>query len=153
MTSCYKLLPAAEPVAYGVLVPSSKRKTTRNAGQLQNEIMELIWKRGEVSVRDIHAVLARSRPIAYTTVMTVMSRLAERELLQRRRSGSSYLYRAAETRDESAGRAIDSILGRLGRAIGTPVLSRFVDALHSRSPEKLEELAKLVEEKRRKSKK
>jgi predicted transcriptional regulator len=113
--------------------------------------MEILWKRGESSVRDVHSALASTPPVAYTTVMTVMSRLAERKLLRRRRAGSLYLYRPAETRDESAGHAIESILGRLGRAIGTPVLSRFVDALHSRSPEKLDELAKLVEEKRRKA--
>src|SRR5688572_3142304 len=47
-------------------VPSSKRKPARNAGQLQAEIMELMWKRGEASVRDIHAALSRTRPIAYT---------------------------------------------------------------------------------------
>ncbi|HVS32561.1 MAG TPA: BlaI/MecI/CopY family transcriptional regulator [Thermoanaerobaculia bacterium] len=134
-------------------MPSPRRKPARNAGQLQAEIMELLWKRGEASVRDIHDALRHTRPIAYTTVMTVMSRLAARKLLRRRRAGTLYLYRPAETREESASKAIDSILARLGRAIGTPVLSRFVDTVHSRSPETLEELAKLVEEKRRKTKK
>ena len=124
----------------------------RSSGQLQTEIMELLWKRGESSVRDIHSAISSTRPIAYTTVMTVMYRLAEQKLLRRRRAGSLYLYRTAESRDELAGNAIESILSRLGRAIGTPVLSRFVDALYSRWPEKLDELAKLVDAKRRKSK-
>jgi predicted transcriptional regulator len=123
------------------------RKTER--GGLQSAIMEIIWDRGETTVREVHAILSRKTPIAYTTVMTVMTRLAAKKLLKRRRSGAMYLYRAAATRDDHAGQAIASILERLAGGVGTPVLMKFVDAVGDDSPEKLDELARLIEKKRK----
>ena len=128
------------------------RKTSdRGRGELQNAVMEIVWDRGELSVRDVHEELSRKRTIAYTTVMTVMTRLAARKLLRRRKAGASFLYRPAVSRDDHAGEAIRSILSRLAEGIGTPVLSHFVDAVQSRAPEKLEELARLVDAKRKAS--
>ncbi|HUP45441.1 MAG TPA: BlaI/MecI/CopY family transcriptional regulator [Thermoanaerobaculia bacterium] len=125
------------------------KKNDREPGELQAAVMQIVWERGQTTVREVHAVLSRRRPIAYTTVMTVMSRLAARKLLRRRKDGASYVYRAAQSRDEMAGEAIVAILSRLAGGIGTPVLSHFVDAVGSRSPEKLDELAGLIEAKKK----
>ena len=114
--------------------------------------MKIIWERGEITVRDVHDLLAHKRPIAYTTVMTVMSRLARKKLLRRRKSGAQYVYRPALSNDEFVGEAIVSMLGRLAGGIGTPVLSRFVEAVGA-SPEKLDELAELIAAKRKKGRK
>ena len=53
-------------------------------GDLECEIMELVWKKANptVTVRDIFTALQKSRPIAYTTVMTTMVRLAEKGILK-----------------------------------------------------------------------
>ncbi len=53
-------------------------------GDLESEIMELVWKKANptVTVRDIYDALRKKRPIAYTTVMTTMVRLAEKEILK-----------------------------------------------------------------------
>ena len=56
-------------------------------GDLEAEIMECVGQMGSASVRDVHEVLLGRRHIAYTTVMTVMSRLAEKGLLARRQDG------------------------------------------------------------------
>jgi predicted transcriptional regulator len=124
---------------------------TRELGDLQAEVMAFVWAREEVSVRDVHESLSRKRGLAYTTVMTVMSRLAEQKLLRRRRVGASYVYRAAVSREQFAGRAIVSALSKLSGGIGTPVLMQFVDAVEDQSPEQLDELARIIQEKRRRS--
>jgi predicted transcriptional regulator len=126
-------------------MPRAKR-TER--GELQAAIMDIVWDRGETTVRDVHAILSRKTPIAYTTVMTVMTRLAAKKILKRRRAGSLYAYRAAATRDEQAGQAIASILARMAGGVGTPVMAKFVDAVGG-SAEKLDELARLIEQKRK----
>lgn len=72
-------------------------------GPLEAEILRLVWEGGEVQVDDIHRLLAANREIAYTTVMTVMTRLAGRGLLERRKAGRAFLYRAAVPREEMAG--------------------------------------------------
>lgn len=72
-------------------------------GPLEAEIMRLIWETGETGVDEIHRTLQQSRPIAYTTVMTVMTRLAQRGLLERRKEGRAFLYRATVPRESLAG--------------------------------------------------
>ena len=69
---------------------------------LESEVMEEVWRRGESTVRDIMGALnATSRKErAYTTIMTIMRRLDEKELLERRRQGKADVYRPRLTREE-----------------------------------------------------
>ncbi|HKS45064.1 MAG TPA: BlaI/MecI/CopY family transcriptional regulator [Amycolatopsis sp.] len=54
--------------------------------------MDVLWARGEpVAVRTVHADLAE-RGLAYTTVMTVLTRLADKHIVRRERSGRAWLY-------------------------------------------------------------
>jgi len=63
--------------------------------------MEELWSSGTPrSVRDVHAALTRERDLAYTTVMTVLDRLAKKGLVNRESSGRAYLYSAVQTREE-----------------------------------------------------
>ena len=55
--------------------------------------------RGEVSVRDVYEMLKAKRGLAHTTVITVMGRLAEKELLHRRKEGGVYFYRAVTSKE------------------------------------------------------
>ena len=61
--------------------------------------MEIVWARGEASLRDVHLRLESQRDLAYTTVMTVMSRLAEKGLLRKRKNGAAFLYLPALSRE------------------------------------------------------
>ncbi|MGH2769386.1 MAG: BlaI/MecI/CopY family transcriptional regulator, partial [Actinomycetota bacterium] len=74
-------------------------------GELEHAIMTYIWGRGQtVTVPEVHAHLTQTRKLAYTTTMTVMSRLAEKELLGRREERRPYTYwAAAKPEDYSAG--------------------------------------------------
>jgi len=89
-------------------------------GPLETAVMDRVWKRGPLTVRDIVDDLARSRGLAYTTVMTVMVRLHGKGLLARERTGKTYVYRAAFTRDEH--RAV------LSRDLARGLVSQFGDA-------------------------
>lgn len=63
--------------------------------------MEQLWQLPDdatLSVREVHERLSADRQIAYTTVMTVLDRLARKDLVVRNRAGKAYLYRAASTR-------------------------------------------------------
>ena len=89
-------------------------------GPLETAVMEKVWKRGPLTVRDIVDDLGRSRGLAYTTVMTVMVRLHGKGLLTRERTGKTYVYRATFTRDEH--RAV------LSRDLARGLVSQFGDA-------------------------
>ena len=65
---------------------------------LQISILEVVWERGEATTQDVWAALQRERPLALTTVATVMSRLERKHVLAHRREGRQYVYRATVTR-------------------------------------------------------
>lgn len=62
-------------------------------GELQAEVMATIWELGEAQVEDVRQAQPEERRSAYTTLQTVMNRLADRGLLERQRQGSAYVYR------------------------------------------------------------
>lgn len=64
--------------------------------------MEIIWLRGkaDVAVSEVHSILEARRDLAYTTVMTTMTRLHAKGLLSRRKDGRRYVYQAAMTEAE-----------------------------------------------------
>lgn len=118
-------------------------------GDLEADIMELVWKENPASVRDVHELLAQKRSIAYTTVMTVMSRLAEKGLLERQQHGRAYLYAPTCSRDEFCSDTISTVMQGLLGGFGEPVLSNFVDAVGAQDAAKLDQLIQLIEEKKR----
>ncbi len=69
-------------------------------GSLELEVMEFIWQAREVTVQQAAETISRKRPIAYTTVMTVMGHLVDKGLLARTREGKRYRYRVAQDRGE-----------------------------------------------------
>jgi predicted transcriptional regulator len=80
-------------------------------GDLESVIMDLMWRRDEpATVRDILERLTAARPLAYTTVMTVMDNLFQKGFLLRDRSGRAWLYRPAETREQYTARLMRDAL-------------------------------------------
>jgi predicted transcriptional regulator len=110
------------------MLPSFKRvreAVTAELGELEREVMRLAWRGGEVSVREVHLSLDEGK--AYTTVMTTLDRLFRKGLLTRRKSGRAYLYSPRMTREE---------------------FERIVDAVSDRDRELLDELDRLVRQKK-----
>jgi predicted transcriptional regulator len=118
-------------------------------GDLEAEIMECVWDGGETSVRDVHRCLLGRRDIAYTTVMTVMSRLAEKGLLMRRHEGRAYLYRAAASRDEFCVDVLRGLVGGVAGRMERPALTHFVETLTEDDAAQLDLLADIIAQKRR----
>ena len=79
-------------------------------GPLEQDVMETVWELGDSTVRDVHAVLAEDREIAYTTVMTTMTRLASKGMLRRDTSGLAHVYRPRVARDDDARSTVGSVL-------------------------------------------
>lgn len=119
-------------------------------GDLEAEIMELVWQEQEVCVRDVHRLLGRERDIAYTTVMTVMGRLSDKGLLEKEKAGKMYLYRPALTKEEFHRSIAGSIINGLGDELAKASLAYFVDNLSEADESTLVELENLIKEKRKK---
>jgi predicted transcriptional regulator len=119
-------------------------------GKLEREVLEQAWQRDEVSVRDIF--LAFDESIAYTTLMTTLDRLYKKHLLTRRKDGRAFLYSPAVSRDElDHGIREDVIEGLFSDGAHglQPLLACIVDTVSERDREMLDELDRLVKEKKR----
>jgi predicted transcriptional regulator len=87
-------------------------------GELELAVMEIAWQSEAVTVRDVLEQLTAQRPLAYTTVMTIMNRLVDKQLLTRTLADRTGVYRAAQTRDQylahQAGALVRSLLDDFG---------------------------------------
>ena len=68
--------------------------------ELQLAILQVLWDRTEATTQDIHSQLHDDRGLALTTVATLLSRLEKRGILEHRKVGRQYVYRALVTRPE-----------------------------------------------------
>ncbi|MEU4523778.1 BlaI/MecI/CopY family transcriptional regulator [Amycolatopsis sp. NPDC024027] len=96
-------------------------------GELERAVMDALWARsGPVSVRAVHEALA-DRGLAYTTVMTVLSRLADKGFLRRERDRRAWLYAPAASRDQYVAELMFEALGETGDRDGA--LTHFAQAV------------------------
>jgi len=119
-------------------------------GALEREVMAVVWNADQISVREACERLGSA--VAYTTVMTTMDRLFKKRLLSRRKVGRAFVYAATATREELEGAvATELVQSLLQRHSGEPLplLSSLVDAVSDRDRALLDELERLVREKRR----
>jgi predicted transcriptional regulator len=86
------------------------RHSILDLAPLELECMSVLWPLGEGTVRDIHRQLAASRPRAYTTIMTIMDRLAHKGIVTRRRVGRAYRYQASLSANEARVSAIEKVV-------------------------------------------
>jgi predicted transcriptional regulator len=119
-------------------------------GKLERQVLEEAWRLGEVSVRDIYR--AFDEKVAYTTLMTTLDRLFKKNLLERRKDGRAFVYAAVLSQaDIDQGIKEDVIDGLLGHGADgvAPVLACIVDTISERDRELLDELDRLVQEKKK----
>lgn len=119
-------------------------------GPLERQVLEEIWRCKEVSVRDVF--VAFDETIAYTTLMTTLDRLYKKRLLSRRKDGRAFYYSAVISSMElEQGIREDVIDGLLDLGVEgiEPVLACIVDAVTDKDRELLDELERLIKEKRR----
>lgn len=120
---------------------SRREQLEKILGPLEAEVMEAVWAADKpVTVREVLAGLngKRGNQLAYTTVMTVMSRLAEKGILKRHQEGRGYVYES--TAHDPAGIAVREVL----RDFGDAALAEFVDEARA-DPKLLRRLERLLD--------
>ncbi len=116
------------------------KKASTGFAPLESEVMDAVWAAVEpVSVREVLDVLntRRSEPLAYTTVMTVMNRLATKGALTRNGQRRSFVY--AATAADAAGIAVRGVMQTYGDA----AVAHFVDEART-DPDVLQRLRSLL---------
>ncbi|QED28023.1 BlaI/MecI/CopY family transcriptional regulator [Microvenator marinus] len=119
--------------------------------ELEAEIMEAVWERGwaDFSVSDVHQLLEKRREIAYTTVMTTVSRLFDKGLLTRHKDGRRFIYQPAMSNGEfieAMTREVMESLPPVGREAAVALL---VERVAEADEGELDFLEEMIRRKRR----
>jgi BlaI family transcriptional regulator, penicillinase repressor len=118
--------------------------------ELEAEVMDNVWDRGdEVAVRDVMESLNKrtKKPRAYTTYMTILSRLHSKGLVMRRREGKTDYYRPAYTREEYADLRAQAGVDSLVEQYGDAALSHFARQMAQLDPDRRRKLQRLARDK------
>jgi predicted transcriptional regulator len=108
------------------------------------EIMKIVWKREQVTVRDVYEELLAERKIAYTTVMTTMGILDKKGHLTRSASGRAYLYRSSRPRKQVLGGIVQDFVRKVFDGSARPLLVHLAESSEI-GPEELGEIRRLLE--------
>lgn len=117
-------------------------------GELELAVMTIVWDRQLATVSDVLKTLqqAEGRQLAYTTVMTILSRLTEKGWLVAEKRGRAFSYRAVHSRQEAEAAAVSSVVRALLEDFGDVVVTQFVKELDDLDANQLARLAKLADE-------
>jgi len=122
----------------------------RALGELEDQIMRFLWQRKgrPATVRDVHVALTRKKPLAYTTVMTVLDRLWRKGMVERQLRGRAYEYTSVTSQAEHTAALMHEVLAR--SVDRRAALAHFVKRMKKKDEAELIELARELAERRQK---
>lgn len=125
-----------------------KHSLSEVLGPLEAEIMEVVWARAEVTVRDVHRALNRKRAIAYTTVMTTLGRLTDKGLLERTEDQPAHRYSARVSREQYARSTVKSVVDWLISHFPDPAVAYLIDRVEREDERVIERLREAIDQRR-----
>jgi BlaI family penicillinase repressor len=112
---------------------------------LELVVMRIVWRLKNATVRNVYEILLRERKIAYTTVMTVMSKLEKKGYLGKVQQERAYLYHASKPQDQVIRSMVRDFVGRVFDGSAQPFLVHLVKDRRL-SEKDLREISRLIEE-------
>ena len=104
--------------------------------------MKIVWERESVTVRDVYEALLARRKVAYTTVMTMLKILEQKQYVKKTQTDRAYVYRAAQPKRQVVGAMVRDFVNRVFNGSAEPLLVHLVEE-HNLTREDLEEIARL----------
>jgi BlaI family transcriptional regulator, penicillinase repressor len=117
---------------------------------LELELMHAVWRRGSATVREVFEDLAAQRKIAYTTVLTMMGILERKGHLKKKAGERAYVYTPARPQKQVVGKMIQDFVNRVFSGSAKPLLVHLIEDPDI-APEDLQEVARLLQARRKKS--
>jgi predicted transcriptional regulator len=111
----------------------------------QQEIMEIVWQRGEVTATEVRRILSRRRKVARNTVRTLLERMEDKGCLKHRAEGRTFLYTAARPRHDTIGQKVREIVETVCGGSPETLVSALLDYRGLR-PDELKRIRQLLDE-------
>lgn len=128
------------------------KKSLDNLGRLQREVMEIVWDLDEASVHQVREQLARTKKLAYTTVLTAMQKLERAGWLRHRTEGKSYIYYPTRSREQAGATSLLKFVRHVFDGDAVVVFQHLIREGKLKDNE-LVKLRKMIDKKRKESKK
>jgi BlaI family transcriptional regulator, penicillinase repressor len=120
----------------------------RDLTDLQIDILDVIWNRGEATVAEVQEALLETRALAMTTVATLLSRLEKRGVVAHRTEGRQFVYRPAVTREQVRESMVSALTSRMFRGDVAALVSHLLTEAEI-SPGDLAQVERLIAKKTR----
>ena len=127
--------------------PKSMREINQ-LGELEADVLSVVWETGKATVQEVKDALEPRRPLAYTTIMTVLSRLAGKGILDRHKEGRAYYYTPAASQQKVAGSLLNSLVRRLYDGATGKAIAQLLETDENVDDAELERLEQLIRSKR-----
>lgn len=118
-----------------------KKKEITSLGNLESKVMETVWKLGKASVRDVLNNIESEKSLAYTTIMTVMSRLYKKKILKRESLNDAYVYTPIEDEKtfmvSTSRNIINNLISKFGEEVA---VAGFIDVMELNNQKKSKQL-------------
>lgn len=105
-----------------------RRRSLLELAPLELDCMTALWVLGQGTVREIRDMLAPRRPRAYTTIMTIMDRLARKGIVARQRAGRAWTYRANLSKEDARAHAVAQVVENFFGGSAEALLAQIADA-------------------------
>ncbi|MGE8018839.1 BlaI/MecI/CopY family transcriptional regulator [Peribacillus frigoritolerans] len=114
-------------------------------GPLEANIMEYLWDKDEQSIKAVQQSLEVDKPINFNTVMTVMNRLVEKGILEKRSEGRLSLFRPVQSKEEFFEEQSKKLTENLLDEFGGVVISHMLDAMKDADQGLIEKLEQKIQ--------
>jgi BlaI family penicillinase repressor len=127
------------------------KKSLDNLGELQKAIMEVVWAMGQATSRQVQERLSQKRPLAYTSVLSIMQRLEKAGWLRHRTDQRTYVYEPVFSRDQESRRSLRRFIEAVFHGNSQLVIQHLIEQ-GDLSEQDLLALQKLINRKRKERK-
>lgn len=116
-------------------------------GELEQGIMDIVWKQKKSSARDILIKLSNNKKLAYTTVATILNRLYEKGLVTRREGKNGYTYSPKISKEKYSQNIAKSFIKNFMNSFGDAAIASFAQGIDKLPQEKRKYFLKLLAKK------
>jgi predicted transcriptional regulator len=127
------------------------RNTSKYPTELELEILKILWRDGQATVRQVRKKLVDFRKLAYTSVMTMMTIMTEKGYLKRSKEGNYYVYKPRVTEQETTRGILSDIVERLFDGSAAAAMVNLLETKNIDEDE-MKQLRELIKQKGREKK-
>ena len=112
----------------------------KGLGPLEHKVMDIVWKQKKSTVYSVVQELEKEKSLAYTTIMTVMTRLAQKDILSREKKGKTYFYKPKQSKEKFVHLLVHNTISKMINSFGETAAVAFMDEANSLTTENKKQL-------------